>query len=264
MKLLLVLLFLFSTDNFLFAQYDYGYGNNKELIKTAKVKTLSVYYFKSESDSILTHVNSYDSLGNSQNTIMYGSDGNIVSSNTFIYNEKHLVIKLIHSNGSKIIYESTFTYNASGKILNQVLSGDSLHLQVINSYDEHDRIIKSINYDNTGDTTIINTFYNRKNFVEKSIIWNRQNGTTVTAFDYNAKGKMVKHKTISPDSRYLSTFKYNANGNNYEITTDMTTDKRKEFSKILYSFYTNGLTFTKIFFVNNKPINVEKTYYTYY
>lgn len=264
MKLLLILLFLFSTDNFLFAQYDYGYGNNKELIKTAKVKTLSVYYFKAESDSILTHVNSYDSLGNSQNTIMYGSDGNIASSNTFIYNEKNLVIKQVHSNAKKIIYESTFTYDTSGKILNQLLRGDSLHWQFINSYDEHGRIIKSINYDTTSDTTVINTFYNRKGLVEKNTIWSKQNGTTVSTFDYNAKGKMVKKKTIYPDSRYFSTFKYNASGNNYEITTTITSDKRKEVNKILYSFYTNGLTFTKIFFVNNKPINVEKTYYTYY
>lgn len=64
-------MFLILTITYSFAQLDYGYGNNEVIIKTTKVKMLTIYYFLNESDSILTNINIYDSLGGRLSSKMF-------------------------------------------------------------------------------------------------------------------------------------------------------------------------------------------------
>lgn len=264
MKLSLILLFLFLTGKYSFAQNDYGYGNDKEIIKTTKVKTLTIYYFLSKSDSILTHINIYDSIGGQLSSKMFSKDGTISRSDTFIYDANHYLVKQITSDGNQKRHESTFTNNSYGKILNQTTIGDSIYYHSIIIYDENGRVIRSIIYDDKGDTTLHNTFYNRKGFIAKYVISNKLNGTTVIKFDYNSSGKITKRKSVDPKTQYFAEFKYKSNGNCYEVTTTTTSNKQKSVTKLIYSYYSNGLTYEKFIFVNDKPIGLERTYYTYY
>lgn len=144
------------------------------------------------------------------------------------------------------------------------MKGDSMNYNNTITYDENGRPIRSISYNEYRDTTISNTFYNRKGLVTKNVISNKLNGTTVITMDYNSSGKITKRKIVDSKSQYFAEYKYKPNGDSYEITTTITSNKKKTVTKIIYTYYSNGLTYEKIFFMNNKPIGLERTYYTHY
>jgi len=264
MKVFLTLLFLFSTIKYSFAQDDYGLNNNDESIKKLKVKSLAIYFFKKEADSILTTINTYDSFGGRLSCKGFSSDGSLLSSDTFIYDTNHYLVKQVRYSGNKISYESTFTNNENGKMLKQIMTGDSLYYEVLCSYDKNGRITSSVGYDNKKDTTVISYTYNKKGLVKKHTIVDNKKDSTVIFTSYNSSGKVIKRKKIYPESRYFSKLKYNGNGENYEVTTTIISDKPTTVNKVTYSYYPNGLAYQRIFYKNKKPIITESSYYTYY
>ncbi|HRI24425.1 MAG TPA: hypothetical protein PLZ45_07090 [Ferruginibacter sp.] len=250
-----------------FAQYDYGYGNDKEHIQKAGVRSLSIYYFTTESDSILTHVNTYDRHGCRVSTRMLGSDGIVSRADTFIYDSNHLLSRQIAFSNGRLYYESVFTYNPSGKLLTQRVQGDSVNYYTGIVYDEAGRSLTSTGYDNrSADTTVVQSFFDENDLLIKSIVSSKQTGTSVYTRNYNARGKLVKIRRVDSGngSQQLTTYNYNKKGENDEVINTITSKKQKTVNKTFYTRYPDGLSFEKTGYMNNKPLGVERTYYSYY
>ncbi|HMK05449.1 MAG TPA: hypothetical protein VK489_14710, partial [Ferruginibacter sp.] len=224
MKPYILLFFCFFTVKNVFAQHgDYGYGNSQDIIKQNRVKTLAIYYFRNELDSTLTAINTFDSWGNLLSYKKFSKDGNVITSDTSIYDANHYLVKKIQYEGNKEKHVMTYINNADGKLLSQTVVGDSMYYYNSTIYDENGRLIKAITYGNNVDTTLYNSFYNKKGLLVKNIILDKINGNTVITTDYNAKGRIASKKKVVPGSEYFTVFKYKPNGDNYVVTTTVTT-----------------------------------------
>lgn len=261
-SIILLILFYYVIDSK--AQFNYEYINNKELIKANKVKSVNVFYFNSEFDSVLTDINTFDTSGYLLCRRSFSDDGHIIISDTSLYDVNHYLIKKINYDDTGIVYINTFVNNPRGKVISQTLSRDSIFTQMNSSYDEKDRLVKTIRIIIGVDTTITTFFYNAKGQDIKNISLSSKNGTSTITKEYNSAGKVQKQINLSQDSKYLFEFKYDKNGNNYEIISTSTDNNKKNTLRRLYSYYPDGLLFEKIIFRNNKPLGVYRAFYTYY
>lgn len=244
MKLSALLLCLLCNIQYSFAQFEYWAENDNETIKKAKVKTLFLYYFQNKTDSILFCINNYDSLGGLVSAKTFARDGSITGVDTFIHDQNHYLIKIIDSDVNKIRSETVIKNNSSGKpIAYQTIINDTTSYSSINHYDENGRFIKSITYDNKGDTMIVTTFYNQRGLMIKNIFTDKQNGTIIINTDYDSSGKLLNRIKTDSVAIYISEFKYDSHGKNYEIKTTIISKKKKTVSKTEYIYYPNGLTF---------------------
>ena len=148
--------------------------------------------------------------------------------------------------------------------MEQILEGDSLYLHSYCTYDDNDRLIQLKNYGINGDSLLIHTFYNKKGGVKKRLLYNNQDGRTVTITDFNAAGKATKTKKVYSQFADFATLEYSAGKSNYKHSTPVIEKPPKTAIKNMYSYYANGLSYEKVFFINQKPVSVEKTFYTYY
>ena len=266
MKFLLFISFIFLYLKKTQAQVSDGFQNPKELIKLNRVHEKRVYFFKNEFDNQLTGIDTYDTLGNYLSSKMVSMNGTVSSTDTFIYDSNHHLIKKIHYDANNLRDEYNFTNNPDGKIIkSETLLRDSTTFHSVTSYEENNRLAKTVHYSNKYDPMTISSLYNEKGQLIKSTLFDKQNGTTVITCKYNSSGKIVSRNNITTDSKRFSEFKYDSNGNVYEvITTINSKHKKKEINKRRYSYYPNGLIYENFLFINNRQILSDKAYYTYY
>jgi len=259
-----VLLFLFI-QHCSYAQSDYGYNNDKALIRKNKVSALSVYYYNTETDSLLTERHTYDTSGNQLLSLMVGKNGEVYRKDSFVYDLAGHLLRRYSADGTKDFMITRNYYDDRGRFAGSELEGDSMHYhQQIILYDEAGRIKKMAGYDEKGDTTIFENFYNRQGLLEQSVISNRQQGTTTHRTFYNAAGKAIRTSIISKGSTHLFEYKYNKAGMLYESNSKLVAGDRTTLNRLLYSYYTNGLSFEKIWFINRRPSMVNRVYYSYF
>ena len=125
-------------------------------------------------------------------------------------------------------------------------------------------LLKLLNTNSTGDSIIINSFYNEKGLLIKNTFSDKINGYVVTGFEYDDSGKVLRRKITAPNSLTVSEFKYYPNGRNYEMMTTLFSENKKTVTKSRSTYYPNGLTFEQFLFIGKKAINRDKAYYSYY
>ena len=121
---LTLLLFLFLSY-FSFAQHEFlNINDHGNYDKGIKVKTLTVYHSETETDSTLTTIHTYDSLGNWLTTKTFSKDGNIFSVDTCIYDDHHYLMRYIYRSVSDK-YEVDYTNEVNGKHIHSKTIADS-------------------------------------------------------------------------------------------------------------------------------------------
>lgn len=263
MKYALTVLLLFFLIDCSFAQYEFTEINKETNDGRKKVKTLSVYYFETATDSILTAVNTYDSIGAWLTTKTFVKDGSIASQDTLIYDKHHYQQRRISTASGKIRNETININDINGKPVYSKITGDSVFYETFSTYDKNGLCIK-MQICSANDTTTIDNFYNIKGLLVKSVQFNKKYGKTVIKRAYNALGKMTRVQDNGPVTRSVTELKYDRDHNLSESTSIANINGKETVTSMIYTYYPNGLTYEIILAVNGKAITLEKIFYTYY
>ncbi len=261
MKSFLLLMIMFLTTYSLYSQNRSQEFEN--MIKKNKVKTLKVYFFRNEKDSILTDIKEFDTSGFIINSKMIDSLGNVITNDSSFYDNEHYLLKKVHYFNGKKDSESTLLYSTDRKMVQQIIIDDSTKMRVNSFYDENNRLIKSIIYDDKGDSTLMNTFYNKQGLNVKTTFFNKVYSSTVI-YKYNSLNKISKKVQSDSYSKYTSEFIYNLEGDLVESTTTSKLKKTEAVNKSRNIYNPNGLISETKFTMPNNSSFVNKTYYTFY
>lgn len=242
--------------------------NNKEesyetIIKKNKVKSSTVYFFKNEKDSSISQSETFDAFGFMTSKNMFDSNGKVSILDTFYYDNNQVLLKKEQSYQAKKISVYAYKYDSQGKVIFQNLIHDSGNLKGHSFYDAYNRITKSVNYDNNGDSSVFKTFYNKKGLLVKNTFVSG-NVQSIIKFKYNNYDKLIKKMQTDNYSEFITKYRYNDDGKLVESNFLSIYKDDEKISKTIFTYYTNGLIFDTKNIYPNKTSSFQKTYYTYY
>ncbi len=263
--MIILLPFLLCSFKTMYAQFNFENKNKKEKYKINRVRFLKTYAFQNESDSSLVRLNTYDTFGNPLTSKTFAPNGKLTGLDTFIYDINHYLIKTLNSDGGSRSATSVITNDITGKEMKiDIFMNDSLSFHSGNNYDNNNRVIKSMIWNNMGDTTVTNSYYDIKGIKTKIVIFDKKPDSTIIIPEYNSLGNLLHWYRNDFESKSSSEYAYDSNGNNNEIVTVFILRKKKTVTTKKFSYHTNGLAYEFLLFTNNKQTDRQKVYYTYY
>jgi len=265
MKRILLLAVIIYNSHKLSAQFYFGNSISKSTYKVNRVKSLKIFSFESETDSTLTRITNYDTLGNPLSYRTFSKKGIITGIDTFIYDHNNYLIKQINSDGGNRIATSFITNDELGQeIKSETFIDNSLAFHSLKKYDSKNRLVKGSTWNYKNDSIVVKSFYNTEGLKTMTVIFDKNPDSTVILYNYDSNGNILNSYKNAFQSHSESVYTYNIKNNCVRIVTISTLKNETSTKKEEFSYYPNGLTYENLQYNKGKLTGTYKAHYTYY
>ena len=249
------------------AQFLNESHNTDELIKANKVKSETIYQSINSIGNRLNSIKNYDSSGILVSTKAFAFNNQVLSNDTFIYNNQYKCTKKIRFDKRGVLLDNyIYTYDEKGnQSLIEIFRNDTLlHSQKKIYNERNQRIIDSSKYGSGNYFESFLIFYDEEGLKTKTILKLNPDSAYITTFTYNKKKLLTEKHFKRIDSETVYTYYYNSH-NQCKKEKKVTEKQGKTTETIVeYTYLPNGLLDKQEEYADDKAPKILTYQYSYY